>query len=219
MSELASLSPTQRSTVKRLPERERAERAELYQLLDSCLVCHLGIVVDGAPLVLPTGFARDGDTLYLHGSTGSASLRAAGAGIPVCVTVTRIDGIVYARSVFHHSMNYTSAVIHGAATPVIDPDAKLHALHAVTEHLAPGSWNATRQPTGKELAATAVLALPLHEASVKQRTGPPKDEPQDMAADVADWAGVLPIHQVWGTPLPDPHLGPMPAPPRVVARP
>jgi nitroimidazol reductase NimA-like FMN-containing flavoprotein (pyridoxamine 5'-phosphate oxidase superfamily) len=169
--------------------------------------------------VLPTGLARDGDTLYLHGSTGSASLRAAGYGTPVCVTVTRIDGIVYARSVFHHSMNYTSAVIQGTATPVLDPDAKLRALHVLTEHLAPGSWTATRQPTGKELAATTVLAVPLHEASVKRRSGPPKDEPEDYGADVADWAGVLPLHQSWGAPEADPELlGGVAVPARITGR-
>lgn len=218
MPDLAPLSPTHRSTLQRAHERAGTDRADLYALLDSCLICHLGVVVDGAPLVLPTGYARDGDTLYLHGSTGSASLRAAGDGVPVSVAVTRVDGIVYARSVFHHSMNYTSAVIHGTATPVLDDSARLRALERLTEHLAPGSWTATRQPTRRELAATSVLAVSLHEASVKQRNGPPKDEPEDVAAAISDWAGVLPLHRSWGTPQPDPLLTADPVPERVAKR-
>lgn len=218
MSDLAPLSPTARSTLQRSREKAGTDRADLYALLDSCLICHLAVVMDDAPVVLPTGYARDGDTLYLHGSTGSASLRAAGDGVPVSVAVTRLDGIVYARSVFHHSMNYASAVIHGAAIPVLDEAAKLHALEVLTEHLAPGSWTASRRPTRKELAATSVLALSLHEASVKQRSGPPKDEPEDVAANPADWAGVLPLHRSWGTPSTDPLLDDRPAPERVTER-
>lgn len=218
MPALADLSPTPRSTPQRGRERARADRTELYALLDNCLICHLALVVEGTPLVLPTGYGRDGDTLYLHGSTGSASLRATRDGVPVCVSVTRVDGIVYARSVFHHSINYASAVIHGTATPVVDESAKLRALEVLTEHLAPGSWTAARRPTRKELAATSVLALSLHEASVKQRSGPPKDEPEDVTSDQSDWAGVLPLHQSWATPLPDPLLNGRPAPDRVTQR-
>jgi nitroimidazol reductase NimA-like FMN-containing flavoprotein (pyridoxamine 5'-phosphate oxidase superfamily) len=214
----APLSPTPRSTVQRARERASSDRSDLYALLDSCLICHLAVIVDGAPLVLPTGYGRDGDMLYLHGSTGSASLRAAGDGVPVSVAVTRVDGIVYGRSVFHHSMNYTSAVIHGTAAPVLDDSAKLHALEVLTEHLAPGSWTATRRPSGKELAATSVLALSLHEASVKQRSGPPKDEPEDVTANPSDWAGVLPLHRSWGTPQPDPLLIDHPLPDRITNR-
>jgi nitroimidazol reductase NimA-like FMN-containing flavoprotein (pyridoxamine 5'-phosphate oxidase superfamily) len=205
MAESTSLSPTPRSTVRRGGKRALHDRSELYELLDSCLVCHLGLVVDGSPLVLPTAYGRDGDTLYLHGSTGSASLLTATRGVPVSVAVTRLDGIVYARSAFHHSMNYASAVVHGTAVPVTGPAAKMHALRVLTEHLAPGSWAAARPPTRKELAATSVLALSLHEASVKRRTGPPGDDPDDVPAH-REWAGVLPLRRHWGEPEPCPLL-------------
>jgi nitroimidazol reductase NimA-like FMN-containing flavoprotein (pyridoxamine 5'-phosphate oxidase superfamily) len=155
----------------------------------------------------------------MHGSTGAASLRAAGAGTPVCFTVTHLDGVVYARSAFHHSVNYRCAVVHGVARPVTDPDERLLGLEALTEHLAPGSWSATRQPDRKELAATAVLALDLTEASVKVRTGPPGDDERDVP-DAGDpdpvWAGVLPVRTVLGEPQPCPLLPPGTAvPPRV----
>lgn len=212
------LSPTARSTVRRGHKRARTDRTDLYALLDSCLVCHVGLVVDGAPVVLPTGYGRDGDTLYLHGSTGAASMMAAAAGTPVSVAVTRLDGVVYARSVFHHSMNYASAVVHGVATPIHDREAKLHALRVLTEHLAPGSWAATRPPTRKELAATMVLALPMYEASVKVRSGPPGDDDGDVAAAAA-WAGVLPLERSWRTAEPCPLLPPgTPIPPHVAGR-
>jgi uncharacterized protein len=212
------LSPTGRSTIRRGSKRARTDRAELYALLDSCLVCHLAVVIDESPVVLPTGYGRDADTLYLHGSTGSASLMSAIRGAPISVAVTRLDGVVYARSVFHHSMNYASAVIHGVARPVDDPDEKLHGLRVLTEHLAPGSWDSTRRPTRKELAATRLIALSLHEASVKIRTGPPGDDSEDVN-DGAAWAGVLPIRQQWGTPVPCPLLPPgRTVPDRVVDR-
>ena len=197
-----ALSPTERSTPRRHRERARSDRAELHALLDTCLVCHLGLVVDGAPVVLPTGYGRDGDTLYLHGSSGAASLLTAAAGAPVCVTVTRMDGVVYARSVFSHSVNYASAVVHGVAHEVTDDRAKTDGLRVIVEHLAPGSWDHARQPTRRELAATRVLALPLAEASLKVRTGPPADDEPAAAA----WAGVLPITRRWGTPVPCPRL-------------
>ncbi len=196
-----ALSPTDRSTVRRGRDRARTDRAELYAVLDAGLVGHLGVVVGGAPVVLPTGYGRHGDTLYLHGSTGAASLRAA-EGSPVCFTVTHLDGIVYARSVFHHSVNYRSAVVHGAARRVTDDAERLRGLEALTEQLAPGSWAATRLPDRKELAATAVLALDLAEASVKVRTGPPGDDERDVGSGV--WAGVLPLRTVLGRPEPDP---------------
>ncbi|MGX7824858.1 pyridoxamine 5'-phosphate oxidase family protein [Actinokineospora sp. 24-640] len=202
---VSDLSPTERSTVRRGKARAVTDRAALRAVLDAGLVCHLATVVDGAPLVLPTGYGRDGDTLYLHGSTGARSLREAQAQ-QVCVAVTLLDGVVYARSVFDHSMNYRSAVIHGAAVPVTDPAAKTHALRVLTEHLAPGSWDHARTPSAKELAATAVLALDLTEAAVKIRAGDPADEDDDIAADRA-WAGVLPLTQVWGDPRPAQNLG------------
>jgi nitroimidazol reductase NimA-like FMN-containing flavoprotein (pyridoxamine 5'-phosphate oxidase superfamily) len=200
----APLSPTARSTVRRGAARARGDRADLYAVLDAGLVGHLGVVVDGAPVVLPTGYGRRGNTLYLHGSTGAGTLRAAAAGAPVCFTVTHVDGIVYARSSFHHSMNYRSAVVHGVARPVTDPAERLAGLAALTEQLAPGSWTATRQPDRRELAATTVLALDLAEASVKVRTGPPGDDERDLATPV--WGGVLPVHTVFGEPEPDPLL-------------
>jgi hypothetical protein len=213
-----TLSPTARSTLRRLRERARHDPAELYALLDSVLICHLGLVIDGAPVVLPTGYGRDGGTLYLHGSSGAASLLAAAEGAPVCVTVSRLDGVVYARSAFHHSMNYASAVIHGTARKVTDPDQILHGLRVLVEHLAPGSWTHSRQPTRKELAATTLLALPLDEASVKVRTGPPVDDEDDVAAGQA-WAGVLPLHTRWGAVEPCPQLrADTPVPPHVTGR-
>ena len=201
------LSPTARSTVRRGARRARTDRAELYAVLDAALVCHLGIVLGDAPVVLPTVFGRVDDQLYLHGSTGAASLRAAAAGAPVCVAVTHVDGVVYARSVFHHSMNYRSAVVHGRARPVTDPDEHLAGLRAVTEHVAPGSWDHARRPTRRELAATVLLALDLAEASLKVRTGPPGDDDADVAADDR-WAGVLPVVTAFGTAEPCPLLPP-----------
>ncbi|MGQ0837517.1 pyridoxamine 5'-phosphate oxidase family protein [Actinokineospora sp.] len=200
-SQSPRLSPTERSTVQRGKNRAVADRAVLHSILDAGLVCHLSTVVDGAPLVLPTGYGRDGDTLYLHGSTGARSLRTAAAGVEVCVAVTLVDGIVYARSVFHHSMNYRSAVIHGTAVPVTEPVAKIRALRALTDHMAPGSWEHARVPDAKELAATSVLALDLTEAAAKIRTGGPADDEEDIDAGAA-WAGVLPLRQVWGAPEP-----------------
>jgi nitroimidazol reductase NimA-like FMN-containing flavoprotein (pyridoxamine 5'-phosphate oxidase superfamily) len=215
---MTPLSPTPRSTINRLGDRAATDRSTLYEVLDAGLICHLAFVADGAPVVIPTGYGRDGDTLYLHGSTGARSLRAAADGVEVCVGVTLLDGIVYARSVFHNSANYRSAVIHGRARPVTDDDAKAHALRVLSEHLAPGCWDYAREPIRKELAATAVLALDLTESAVKVRAGGPKDEPEDIQAD-AIWAGVLPVRQVWGEPEPDSTLRTArPAPEHVRAR-
>ncbi|GAA0372977.1 pyridoxamine 5'-phosphate oxidase family protein [Actinoallomurus spadix] len=199
----APLSPTERTRVRRLSERAATDRQALYDLLDAARICHLGVIVDGAPRVLPTGYGRDGDTLYLHGSTGAVSLRTDDE---ICVTVTHVDGLVLARSVFHHSINYRSAVIYGRPRLVTDPDEKLTGLRAIVENLTPGRWDAARRPTRKELAATAVLALSLDEASVKTRQGPPGDDEEDYALDV--WAGVLPVREVIGEPVPDPRLRP-----------
>ncbi len=212
------LSPTDRSTIRRGARRARTDRAELYAALDAAPVCHLGVVLDGAPVVVPTVYGRDGDTLYLHGSTGAATLRAAADGAPVCVTVTHVDGVVYARSVFHFSMNYRSAVVHGRARPVTDPAERLAGLRAVTEHVAPGSWDHARRPSRKELAATALLALDLTEASLKVRTGPPADDDDDVEAG-GRWAGVLPLRTAVGAPEPCPLLPPdTTTPPHVLAR-
>ena len=213
-----TLSPTARSTLRRHRERARNDPTELYALLDTELICHLGLVLDGTPVVLPTGYGRDGDTLYLHGSSGAASLMAASRGAPVCVTVTRLDGVVYARSAFHHSLNYASAVIHGTARTVTEDEELLHGLRTLVEHLAPGSWEHSRPPTRKELAAVTVLALPLDEASVKVRTGPPVDDDSDVAAGRA-WAGILPLTAHWGAPVPCPLVpAAAPVPPHIVHR-
>jgi nitroimidazol reductase NimA-like FMN-containing flavoprotein (pyridoxamine 5'-phosphate oxidase superfamily) len=175
----------------------------LYEVLDAGMICHLGVIVDRAPTVIPTGYGRIDDTLFLHGSTGNRALRGA-VGSEICVTVTHLDGIVCARSIFHHSMNYRSAVIYGTPRAVDEPDEKIDALRAVSERIAPGQWDVVRPPNRKELAATTVMALPLDEASVKVRNGPPGDEDEDYALDV--WAGVVPVRQVYGEPVPDPVL-------------
>jgi nitroimidazol reductase NimA-like FMN-containing flavoprotein (pyridoxamine 5'-phosphate oxidase superfamily) len=196
----APLSPTPRTTVRRLAERARTDRDDLYAVLDAGLICHLGVIYDGAPRVLPTAYGRLADTLYLHGSTANQTMLAAG-GQPVCVTVTHLDGLVCARSVFHHSMNYRSAVVYGTARTVTGEAERLEALRVIVEQLIPGRWDGSRQPTRKELAATAVLALPLAEASVKVRTGGPSDDPEDH--ELGFWAGVVPARVEFGTPEPD----------------
>jgi nitroimidazol reductase NimA-like FMN-containing flavoprotein (pyridoxamine 5'-phosphate oxidase superfamily) len=196
------LSSTPRTTLRRHRERGATDRAELYAVLDAGLICHLGVVANGTPLVLPTAYGRDGDTLYVHGSSANGAFGAADRR-QVCVTVTHLDGLVCARSVFTHSVNYRSAVVFGSAAVVFD-DERLHALRVITDHLIPGRWAAARHPTKKEMAATAVLSLPLTEASVKIRTGMPKDEPEDLDRDV--WAGVLPVAVTFGEPVPDPLL-------------
>ncbi len=198
-----SLSSTPRTTLHRLRERGQADRAALDAVLEAGLICHLGVNIDGVPVVLPTSFGRIGQTLYLHGSSANQSLLAA-AGEQVCVTITLLDGLVCARAVFHHSMNYRSAVIFGEARLVTDADEKLAALRAVTDHLVPGRWEHARQPNRKELAATAVVGLPLDEASVKVRSGGPKDDPEDCESGI--WAGVLPAALTFGGAEPDPAL-------------
>ena len=189
--------------MQRLRERGRTDRDDLYAVLDAGLVCHLGVVIDGTPVVLPTGYGRIDGTLFLHGSSANRALLAAD-GQEVCVTVTHLDGLVVARAVFHHSMNYRSAVVFGTPRLVTGEAEKLAGLRAVTEQLVPGRWAHARPPTRKELAATAVLALPLDEASVKVRTGPPKDEPEDYQLDI--WAGVVPAALTFGQAEPDPAL-------------
>ncbi len=202
---LPDLSSTPRTELGRHRERGRTDRDDLYAVLDAGLVCHLGVIVDGVPRVLPTGYGRLDDLLYLHGSSGNSSIMA-GDGQEVCVTVTHLDGLVCARSVFNHSMNYRSAVVFGVARLVTDPDEKLLALRTITEHLAPGQWSYVRQPSKKELAATSALALPLTEASVKIRDSGPSDEPEDYELDV--WAGVVPVTTEFGEPEADAVLRP-----------
>ena len=215
MSSDPPLSSTPRTTLHRLRERGRVDRSDLDAVLGAGLVCHLGVVIDGVPVVLPTGYGRLADTLYLHGSSANRSVLMA-AGQQVCVTVTLLDGLVCARAVFHHSMNYRSAVIFGTARLVTEPGEKLAALHAVTEHLVPGRWEHAREPTRKELAATAVLAIPLDEASVKVRAGGPKDDPEDYDSGI--WAGVLPAALTFGPAEPDPAMtGDVPVPEHIRA--
>lgn len=193
------LSTTDRTRLRRAAHKARTGRADLYDVLDHGLLCHLAVVVDGTPLAVPTCHARVGDTLYLHGSTGARSLSQDGE---VCVTVTVPDGLVLARSAMHHSFNHRSAMVLGAPRSVEDHDERLRALRAFIEHFTPGRWEQVRPPSRKELARTRVLALSLEEASVKVRTGGPDDEPEDAPLPV--WAGELPLALTVGEPRPDP---------------
>jgi hypothetical protein len=189
---------TQRTTVKRHPERGAYERATIDAILDEALICHVGFNVDGQPFVIPTIHARDGDTLYLHGSPGSRMLRTLRKGVELCVTATLLDGIVLARSVYNHSMNYRSVVVLGRARELTDHTEKLHAMECVVEHVVPGRWTEARQPNDSEIKATTILALGLEEASAKVRTGPPIDFDQDLELPV--WAGVIPLDLRRGRP-------------------
>lgn len=208
---MSEFTPTERTQVRRLPKRGNYDRETVYRILDEAMVCHVGFVVDGQPFVIPTGFGRDGDTLYIHGSAASRMLGAAAQGIQICITVTLLDGLVLARSAFHHSMNYRSVVILGNARSVESEDEKVAALRIFTEHIVPGRWNDIRKPTVQELKATSVLAIPLKEASAKIRTGPPIDDDEDYALPI--WAGVLPLQTIPGAPIKDPRLGHELAPP------
>lgn len=192
---------TDRTQVRRLPEKARTDVTELHAILDTASVAHVGIVDADQPIVLPMACARDGDRLLLHGSTGSRLIRAMAGGAAVCATVTILDGMVLARSAFNSSMNYRSAMILGVAEPVADP---VDGLRVLTEHLLPGRWQVLRAPTRKELAATLVLGLPLNEWSVKISDGPPDDEPDDLQQRV--WAGVIPLTLRAGEPIPAPDL-------------
>ena len=213
---MPDLSSTPRTVLRRHHERGRTDRDDLYAVLDAGLICHLGVIANGAPRVLPTGYGRLADVLYLHGSSANATFMA-GDGQEVCVTVTHLDGLVYARAVFNHSMNYRSAMIFGVARLLTDPAEQRLALRTITEHLVPGQWSYARQPSTKELAATSALALPLTEASVKIRSGGPADEPEDCALDV--WAGVVPVTTGFGEPEPDAVLRPgIDTPPHIVKR-
>ncbi len=195
---------TQRTTLKRLPKRGVYDRELVYRILDEGFICHVSFAVDGQPFVIPTGYARAGDQLYIHGSQVSRMLRTLSSGIDVCVAVTLIDGLVLARSAFHHSVNYRSVVIFGRASIVEEREAKLAALFAFSEHVIPGRWNDVREPTEQELNATTVLSLRLEEVSAKVRTGPPIDDEADYALNV--WAGVLPLQLVAGAPIKDSRL-------------
>ncbi len=195
---------TTRTRVRRIPKRGAYDRETINQILDEGFVCHVGFTVEGKTFIIPTGYARDGDTLLIHGSAASRMMRALSEGIEVCVTVTLIDGLVLARSAFHHSMNYRSVVIFGTAELIEDEAEKYEALRLFTEHLVPQRWDEVRPPTAKELKATTVLRLPIQEASAKVRTGNPVDDEADYDLDV--WAGVLPLKILAGQPENDARL-------------
>jgi nitroimidazol reductase NimA-like FMN-containing flavoprotein (pyridoxamine 5'-phosphate oxidase superfamily) len=199
-----SFLPTERTTVRRLPQRGHYDKAQIFAILDEGFLCHVGFCVDDQPYVIPTLYARHGESIYLHGSAASRTLRAMEKGIPVCATVTLVDGLVLARSAFHHSMNYRSVVVHGTATLVSDEAEKLQALQLFTDHVVPGRWSEVRPPTAQELKGTSVLKLPLAEASAKVRSGPPIDDEEDYALPV--WAGVVPLFMRAEIPVPDRRL-------------
>jgi nitroimidazol reductase NimA-like FMN-containing flavoprotein (pyridoxamine 5'-phosphate oxidase superfamily) len=195
---------TERTTLKRLPKRGVYDRELVYGILDEGFICHVSFTIAERPFVIPTGYARSDDQLLIHGSQVSRMLRTLSSGIDVCVAVTLVDGLVLARSAFHHSVNYRSVVIFGRAALVEEREAKLAALFAFSEHVVPGRWNDVREPTDQELKATTVLSLPLVEVSAKVRTGPPIDDEEDYKLNV--WAGVLPLRLVAGDPINDPRL-------------
>lgn len=201
---MSELTPTERTTLKRLPKRGAFDRETVYGILDEGFVCHVGFVVEGQPFVIPTAYGRAGDEVYFHGAKASRMLKALREGVELCLTVTLLDGLVLARSAFHHSMNYRSVVVFGKARVVESDEEKIRALHAFTEHVLPGRWREVRPPNKQELDSTLVLALPLTEASAKVRTGPPIDDEEDYALPV--WAGVLPLRLETLEAVPDPRL-------------
>jgi hypothetical protein len=199
-------NPTARTRVVREPHRGVYDRQTAYQILDEGIICHVGFVVDGQPFVVPTGYGRAGDSLYIHGSAASRMLRRIDEGIAVCVTVTLLDGLVLARSIFNHSMNYRSVMILGTAVAVTDASEKLEALRLLSEHILPGRWVESRLPTEKELKATLVMRLPIEEFSAKVRQGPPIDDEEDY--DFPTWAGVIPLEMASGKPIDDSTVNP-----------
>jgi nitroimidazol reductase NimA-like FMN-containing flavoprotein (pyridoxamine 5'-phosphate oxidase superfamily) len=198
---MSEFTPTERTQVKRLPKRGKYDRETVHQILDSGIVCHVGFNVEGQPYVIPTNYGRKDDTLYIHGSAASRMLRTLSGGIPVCVTVTHLDGLVLARSAFHHSVNYRSVVILGTANLVEKPAEKMEALRIFTDQVMKGRWDDVRQPTEQELKATTVLSIALEEVSAKVRTGGPIDDEADYTLPV--WAGVLPLETIVKPPIPD----------------
>jgi len=197
----SNASPTPRTRVVREPQRAVYDRDAVNQILDEAFLCHVGFAVEGQPYVIPTSYGRDGDTLYIHGSAASRMLRNLDQGVAVCITVTLLDGLVLARSVFNHSMNYRSVVVLGIATLVDDPAEKLAALRALSEHIIPHRWDDSRQPNEKELKATSVLHLPITEFSAKVRVGPAIDDEEDYSFPT--WAGVIPLDVTVGAPIRD----------------
>jgi uncharacterized protein len=200
-SKSTSSSPTPRTRVTREPQLAVYDRDAINRILDEAFLCHVGFAVDGQPFVIPTSYGRNGDVLYIHGSAASRMLRNLDQGVPVCITVTLLDGLVLARSVFNHSMNYRSVVILGTATLVSDPAEKLAALRRLSEHIIPGRWDDARQPNEKELKATSVLRLTINEFSAKVRVGPPIDDEEDYSFPT--WAGVIPLEMAVGAAIRD----------------
>src|ERR1700719_1842093 len=199
-------APSARTRLVREADRAVYDRAAAYKIMDEGFICHVGFVVDGQPFVIPTGYGRVGDSLYIHGSAASRMLRRVDEGVAVCITVTLLDGLVLARSIFNHSMNYRSVVILGTAVAVTDAKEKLEALRLLSEHILPGRWAESRQPNEKELKATLVMRLPIEEFSAKVRQGPPIDDEEDYAFPT--WAGLIPLQVVPGAPINDPRLDP-----------
>ena len=201
---MTTFNKTDRTTLKRLPARGSYDHELVFKILDEGFICHIGFNVDGRPVVIPTGYARVGEKLYVHGSQASRMLRTLKTGVDACVTVTLVDGLVLARSAFHHSINYRSVMIFGQAKLVDDAQEKLAALVAFSEHVIRGRWDDVREPTEQELKATTVLSLQLAEVSAKVRTGPPLDDEEDYGLPI--WAGVVPLRVVAGEPISDPRL-------------
>jgi hypothetical protein len=211
-----TLVQTPRTTLKRRPARGSFDRALIHSILDEALICHVGFTVDDQPFVVPTIYARVGDRLYVHGSVASRMLKNLAAGVPICLTVTLLDGLVLARSAFHHSMNYRSVMIFGVAKEVMDPAERLRAFEAVVNHVMPNRFAATRAPDEQEIKATSVLSMEITEASAKVRTGPVSDAEEDYS--LPHWAGVLPLKLVPQAPIPDDRLIPgVPVPAEVLA--
>lgn len=209
---MSNFAPTERTRVTREPDRGAYDRETIYKILDEGFLCHVGFTIDAQPYVIPTMYARVDEAIYFHGSAASRMLRGVGGGINVCITVTLADGLVLARSVFNHSMNYRSVVAIGKATLVDSPTEKLAGLRAFTEKILPGRWEDARQPNEKELKATSILRLGLTEASAKMRTGPPQDDEEDYALPV--WAGIIPLRVQAATPIRDQRCDPaIPIPP------
>ena len=196
-----TLTPTERTRLRRRPNRGVFETDTIYAILDEGFVCHVAFTVEGQPYAIPTGYARRGDEIYVHGSAASRMLRTLADGVDMCLTVTLVDGLVLARSAFHHSMNYRSVVVLGKARLVTDEGEKLQALRCFTDHIIPGRWPDLRPVTEQELKSTTVLALPIREASAKIRSGPPIDDEEDYSWPI--WAGVVPLHTRTGEPVPD----------------
>ena len=206
MSNTETLQASNRSKVQRRPRLGYHERTIVNQILDEALVVHVGFLVDNQPFVIPMGYGRDGDRLYIHGSTASRMLQTLEKGVDVCVTATLLDGIVIARSLFHHEMNYRSVVLFGRATLVEGEDEKIHALKVLSEQIIPGRWEQARKPTIQEVKGTTVLAFPIEEGSAKIRSGEPHDNAEDYALPI--WAGQLPLKLTAGVPIPDLKLSP-----------